>query len=93
MNILCKQLIPAFVILAMSSFAQAGDSDSAQAHSLGEFDRVGVNQPRPKTGDEEFSRPSRKAVAGNARTADGKREAVKKAEFMRRLFWLALVSR
>jgi len=88
-----KRLAMVAVGLMMAGIAQAGDMDSAVAYSLGEFDRVGVSQPAAKAQQGERAKAQGKSVAGNAQSAQDRQLAAHKAEFLRRMFWLALVAR
>jgi hypothetical protein len=76
-----------------AGIAQAGDMGGAVAYSLGEFDRVGVNQPVPKAqGGARAGAPTQSGPTA-AQTAQERQLAARKAEFVRRMFWLALSAR
>lgn len=85
----------AIIVLGMMTtvIAQAGDMDSAVAYSLGEFDRVGVNQPAPKVQSGVRSGPQKPSATSSAQTAQERQLAARKAEFVRRIFWLAVAAR
>jgi hypothetical protein len=80
----------ATIVLAMmaAGIAQAGDMDGAVAYSLGEFDRVGVSQPLPKAQAGKHVMSKKDAAAGQS--AQERALAARKAEFVRRMFWVAL---
>jgi len=75
----------------LAGIAQAGDMGDAVAYSLGEFDRVGVNRTVPKSQEGRAATSGSKSAA--PQTAQERELAVRKAEFVRRMFWLALSAR
>lgn len=81
-----KRLAMVAMGLMMAGIVQAGDMDSAVAYSLGEFDRVGVSQPMPKAQAAEHA-------GAQKQIAQERQLAARKAEFVRRMFWLALSAR
>ena len=85
-----NKLVLAGVMAMGMHGAQASDMDSAVAYSMGEFDRVGVNQPAPKAESGKVQKPAatKLAQAGKNREVN-----VQKAEFVRRMFWMALSMR
>jgi hypothetical protein len=90
MKVLNKQLAAIVLSVMACGLAQAGDMDGAVAYSLGEFDRVGTSQPLPK------AQAGARAAAKRQSPPDAAQErqlAARKAEFVRRMFWLALSSR
>lgn len=91
MNVLNRHLAAIVLGIAAAGMAQAGDLGSAVAYSLGEFDRVGVSQPVPKVQAGKRVMPQNgKAVAQSAQEQE---LAMRKAEFVRRMFWVALSAR
>lgn len=76
--------------LGMNGGAMAADLNSAVAYSMGEFDRVGVNQPAPKT---ESGKAQKTASTKLAATGNNREMNAQKAEFVRRMFWMALSMR
>lgn len=90
MSNIAKLSLAGFLTLGLGSSLQAADLNDAVSYSLGEFDRVGLNQPQPKV-----QAPSRaKPVQGRQDSKHQSRELnAQKAEFVRRMFWMALSMR
>lgn len=86
-----KKLAAAIFGMLLAGIVQAGDMGDAVTYSLGEFDRVGVNRTVPKTQEGKTAATSRKPAS--PQTAQERELAVRKAEFVRRMFWLALSAR
>jgi len=93
MKTLNKQLMKVAAGVMMAGLVQAGDMDSVVAYSLGEFDRVGINHPAPRIQQSEPAKVQKTSAVGGAQSRQDKQLAAQKAEFLRRMFWLALVSR
>jgi hypothetical protein len=90
MKALAKLAIVAVVGWGLNNSALAADMDSAVAYSLGEFDRVGLSQPAPRTGS---GKAQKKSPTSVARSAQDRQMNAQKAEFVRRMFWMALSMR
>lgn len=90
MHAIAKLSLAAALAWGLNVSAQAGDMGSVVAYSLGEFDRVGMSQPLPKvqSGNAQKTAPTRVADAAQKRRLDAQ-----KAEFVRRMFWVALSMR
>jgi hypothetical protein len=88
-----KPLAIMAVGMMTAGIARAGDMDGAVAYSLGEFDRVGVSQPMPKAQADGRTTAQKQSGAKVAQTAQERQLAARKAEFVRRMFWLALSAR
>lgn len=93
MKVLNGQLAAIVLGMMVGGLAQAGDMDGAVAYSLGEFDRVGVSQPVPKAQPDSRAKAQRQTAANPPQSAQERQLAARKAEFVRRMFWLALSSR
>jgi hypothetical protein len=93
MKRLNRQLATISMGLLMAGIAQAGDMGSAVAYSLGEFDRVGASQPMPKAQVGGASGEQKQSRLNAAQSAQERQLAARKAEFVRRMFWLALSAR
>lgn len=76
-----------------AGISQAGDMDAAVAYSLGEFDRVGVSRPMPKAQAGARTVAQKQSAPNAAQSAQERQLAARKAEFVRRMFWLALAAR
>jgi hypothetical protein len=91
MKILNKQMAAIVLGMALAGVAQGGDMSSAVAYSMGEFDRVGASQPLPKT--QAGKRDAAQRNPGKAQTVQEREMSARKAEFVRRMFWVALAAR
>lgn len=91
-----KNLVMAGVLACgLSGLAQAADMNGADlngavAYSLGEFDRVGTSQPVPKAGAGKVQKTSGTKFA---KSGENREMNAQKAEFVRRMFWMALSMR
>lgn len=90
MHAMAKIAMAALLAWGLNGSATAGDMGSAVSYSLGEFDRVGMSQPVPKvqSGKTRKQNVTRVADGANRRQMDAQ-----KAEFVRRMFWVALSMR
>jgi hypothetical protein len=93
MKVLNRQLSTITIVLGImaSGMAQAGDKDSIVVSSLGEFDRGGLSQPLPKAQAGKQAVTQQNTAA--AQSAQERQLAERKAEFVRRIFWMALLTR
>ena len=85
MKYLQKGLVLISAGMVIAGLAHAGGMNDVVAHSPDEFDRVGINQSVPRV--------NKSDVAKSGRPAQKSQMAAQKAEFLRRLFWIALVAR
>lgn len=90
MNAIAKFSLAAVFVLGMNVNVQAADMDSAVTYSMGEFDRVGMSQPAPKT---QSGKGQKKSATSVAQSGHNKQMNTQKAEFVRRMFWVALSMR
>jgi hypothetical protein len=90
MNTIAKFSLAAIFALGMNVNAQASDMDSAVAYSMGEFDRVGMSQPAPKT---QSGKSQKKPATSVAQSGNNRQLNSQKTEFVRRMFWVALSMR
>lgn len=90
MNAIAKLTLVAAFAWGMNINAQAADMDSAVAYSMGEFDRVGMSQPVPKT---QSGKSQKKSATSVAQSGNNRQMNTQKAEFVRRMFWMALSMR
>jgi hypothetical protein len=90
MNAMAKLSTVAALVVGLNATLLAGDLDSAVAYSMGEFDRVGLSQPLPKTLSGEVQR---KATSSRVQSSQNRQLNAQKAEFVRRMFWMALSMR
>lgn len=90
MNAIAKLSLAAAFALGLNTSSLAADMDSAVAYSLGEFDRVGMSQPMPKT---QSGKSQKKSTTSVARPSQNRQLNAQKAEFVRRMFWMALSMR
>lgn len=90
MNAMQKVFLSAVLAWGLNGTVQAADMDSALTYSLGEFDRVGMSQPVPKT---QSGKTQKKQTTSVAQSAHNRQMNTQKAEFVRRMFWVALSMR
>jgi len=90
MNAIAKLSIAVAFALGLNASAQAADMDSVVAYSMGEFDRVGMSQPVPKT---QSGKSQKKSATSVAQSGHHRQMNTQKAEFVRRMFWVALSMR
>ena len=94
MNAMAKVAMAAVLAAGLNGMTQAADLDSAVAYSFGEFDRVGQSQPLPKSQSGVSSGKGQKQSATSvAQSAQNRQVNAQKAEFVRRMFWVALSMR
>ncbi len=94
MKATAKMAMAAVLALGLGGMAHAADLDSAIAYSFGEFDRVGQSQPLPKsqTGTSP-GKGQKQSPTSVAQSAQNRQVNAQKAEFVRRMFWVALSMR
>ena len=90
MNAIARLSLAAVFAWGLNVNAQAADMDSAVAYSMGEFDRVGMSQPVPKT---QSGKNQKKSATSVAQSRQDRQMNAQKAEFVRRMFWMALSMR
>lgn len=90
MNAIARLSLAAVFAWGLNVNAQAADMDSVVAYSMGEFDRVGMSQPVPKT---QSGKSQKKAATSVAQSGQDRQMNAQKAEFVRRMFWVALSMR
>lgn len=90
MNTFAKLSLFAAFALGLNVNAQSADMDSVVAYSMGEFDRVGMSQPAPKT---QSGKSQKKPETSVAKSGQQRQMNAQKAEFVRRMFWMALSMR
>jgi hypothetical protein len=90
MNTFAKLSLFAAFALGLNVNAQSADMDSVVVYSMGEFDRVGMSQPVPKT---QSGKNQRKSATSVAQSGSNRQMNTQKAEFVRRMFWVALSMR
>lgn len=90
MNAIARLSLAAVFAWGLNVNAQAADMDSVVAYSMGEFDRVGMSQPAPKT---QSGKSQKKSATSVAQSGQHRQMNTQKAEFVRRMFWVALSMR
>lgn len=90
MNAMKQVLATAVLAWGVSSGVLAADMDSAVTYSMGEFDRVGMSQPIPKT---QSGKSQKKSATSAIQSGQHRQMNAQKAEFVRRMFWVALSMR
>ena len=90
MNAIARISLAAVFAWGLNVNAQAADMDSAVTYSMGEFDRVGMSQPAPKT---QSGKSQKKSATSVAQSGQDRQINAQKAEFVRRMFWMALSMR
>ncbi len=90
MNAIARLSLAAVFAWGLNVNAQAADMDSVVAYSMGEFDRVGMSQPAPKT---QSGKGQKKSATSVAQAGQDRQINAQKAEFVRRMFWMALSMR
>lgn len=76
--------------MTLAADMNAADLSGAVTYSLGEFDRVGTSQPVPKAGAGKVQKTSGTKFA---QSGENREMNAQKAEFVRRMFWMALSMR
>jgi hypothetical protein len=90
MKAMAKLTMAGFLVFGLNGFASAADMDGAVAYSLGEFDRVGMSRAAPKMESGKMQKPSGTKLA---QSTQNRELTAQKAEFVRRMFWVALSMR
>jgi hypothetical protein len=90
MKAITKLAAAGALAFGLGGLAQAADMNGAVAYSLGEFDRVGTSQALPKTESGKVQKP---AGTKFAQSMQNREMNAQKAEFVRRMFWMALSMR
>ncbi len=96
MNAISKMATAAVLACGLNSMALAADLDGAVTYSLGEFDRVGMSQPVPKIEANlktQSGKSQKKPATSVAQSGHNRQMNTQKAEFVRRMFWVALSMR
>lgn len=92
MQTMTKMMAVGAVMAGLCGVVQASDMNGVVAYSLGEFDRVGTSQASPKSESGKMQKKSdTKLAQGSA--AQHREMNAQKAEFVRRMFWMALSMR
>lgn len=90
MKAMTKLAVASVLACGLSGMTLAADMSGAVAYSMGEFDRVGTSQPVPKTGTGKVQKTSGTKFA---QSTQNREMNAQKAEFVRRMFWMALSMR
>jgi hypothetical protein len=95
MKAMAKLTMAGFLVFGLNGFAAAADMDGAVAYSLGEFDRVGMSRAAPKRAAPKMESGKMQKPSGTklAQSTQNRELTAQKAEFVRRMFWVALSMR
>ncbi len=95
MKAMTKLTVAGALVFGLGGLAQAADMNGVVAYSLGEFDRVGTSQPLPKTESGKTQKPAGTKFAQSTQnqSTQNREMNAQKAEFVRRMFWMALSMR